>query len=239
MRIVSVLTVVSALLSGSLFGDEDLQLHASGMFEEPSDEEMSSLSTRHLFKASEEEPRGSVFFRGAWTLLSGDRGSEVFTDTLGAGNENDDDTGWAVAAGLDLNLGHKFLWGDLLGQIFVEFSEFSNKRVVQLTSAALGAPTTSRVSVTQLTIVIAPKVAWEFDRIRPWIIPVGMAFILNSPPSDDTTYADVGLHFGGGVEYMVFAPLSLGVDVRYTLGFEQADTETDYLSVGGYLGVNF
>ena len=78
MRIIWVLSVVSVLLSGSLFGDEDLRLHASAMFQEPteSDEETSSLSNRHLFKASEEEPRGTVFFRGAWTLLDGDRGRE-------------------------------------------------------------------------------------------------------------------------------------------------------------------
>jgi hypothetical protein len=68
---------------------------------------------------------------------------------------------------------------------------------------------------------------------------VGLAFLVNSPPSNDTTYLDVGLHFAGGLDFVLIDEISLGVDVRYTYAFDQSNTGNSYLSVGGYAGINF
>ena len=202
-----------------------------------------------------ESSTGQVFFRGAWASLDGDRGEEVFTDTaagLGTANANDGDTGYAVGAGLDLRLmgpdDMPSMPIDLatLGQIYVEYSEFSDQRVVQTASALLAAdeilpaPALKKVSVSELQVAVAPKLLFNSEgTLRPWLIPVGLAFLVNSPPSDNASYLDIGLHFGGGIEVELGEAFAVGADVRYNLAFERSDTDTSYLSAGGYVGINF
>jgi hypothetical protein len=186
--------------------------------------------------------KNQVFFRGAYSLLTKDRGGEVFTDTGGAGALNDDKGGFSIAAGLNLALTDPADMRGLvlLGEVFVEYSRFSKKDVVQATSALLGAPTTSDVHVTELNVTIAPMLRYDgWKVVRPFFIPVGLAFLVNSPPSNDTTYLDVGLHFAGGLDFVLIDEISLGVDVRYTYAFDQSNTGNSYLSVGGYAGINF
>jgi len=183
---------------------------------------------------------GQVFFRGAYAYLVSDRGGEVFTDTGGAAERsNDSKSGWSVGAGLDLTLVREVFGGQLQGQIFVEYASFSNEDVVQTTSALTGAPAVEKVSVSQLTVAISPKYSRDFGKFRPWIIPIGLAFLVNSPPSNDTTYLDVGGHWGAGVDYLLFDPLRIGVDLRYTAGLGQSDTSNDYLSTGLVVGIEF
>ncbi|MFC1453979.1 hypothetical protein ACFLQL_02240 [Verrucomicrobiota bacterium] len=190
------------------------------------------------------QAEGMVFFRGAWSHMSGDRGGEVFTDTadgLGEGTgKNDSNNGFAVGAGLDTDLDFKLLFGDVLGEIFIEYSEFSRNEVLQTTSALLGGDNKSKVTVNQLSVIVAPKLQWEVATdLRTWVIPVGLGFLVSSPPSDNTAVLDLGLHFGAGVDYVVYGPIVVGADVRYTLGFERQDTESSYLSVGAYTGIKF
>jgi len=192
-----------------------------------------------LFRDTERKSGGTVFFRGSVAWFPDDRSNEVFTDTLASAGKNDDNTGWAVGAGVDLDLSQKLVYGDLLGEVFVEYAEFSTKRVLQTTNALLGGSKTSRVTINQLSVVVAPKLRWECGPVRPWVIPVGPAFLVNSPPSDDTTVLDIGLHFGVGLECLILKPFSIGVDARYTVGFGRSDTDTDYLSLGGYVGIDF
>lgn len=198
---------------------------------------------------------GQVFFRGAWAQLGNDRGGEVFTDTaagLGAAAANDGDSGYAVGAGLDLTLmgpdEMSQFPGDVcvLGEIFVEYSEYSRQRVVQTASALLAAdgilsePALTKISVSELAVSVAPKVRFNSKgSLRPWLVPVGVAFLVNSPPSNNATYLDLGLQFGGGIELKLTDALSVGGDLRYVYAFERSDTETSYLSAGGYLGINF
>ncbi len=216
-----------------------MKLEASAMYQDSADTSGSPFKTNHIFKDTERKTGGMVFFRGAYIHFLGDRGAEVFTDTLGTTRQNDDDNGWSMGAGLDLDLGHDLLFGNLHGEVFVEYSQISRKEVRQATSTLLGGTNTSRLTVAQLNVTIAPKVVWDFDWVRPWLIPVGLSFLVNSPPSNDGTYLDVGAHFGVGAEFPVLDSISLGVDFRYTNGFGQSDTETDYLSTGLYLGVSF
>ena len=195
---------------------------------------------------------GQVFFRGGFTNLSEDRGHELFTDTYPisitpSNNENGD---WYVGAGLDIPL-TKLGQGSLLGEVMVEYAQFSNKRVVSAVgTVATGSTLYAETQVSELNVVIAPKYRFEqFGSIRPWIIPLGLAFMVNSPPSSTTTYLDIGTHHAIGVEYVVNPLVSIGIDVRYNnaLGFTGgaiegttlSDTETDYLTYGFYVGVNF
>ncbi|HHL40114.1 MAG TPA: hypothetical protein ENJ37_06380 [Deltaproteobacteria bacterium] len=195
---------------------------------------------------------GQVFYRFGYAKLSDNRGGEVFTDTLngasavtGVTASNDDDAGWAISAGLDVPL-TKLGGATLLGEVMVEYARFSDKKVVQTTNALLvldGAATlkTEEVTVSELQVAVAPKIRFEAmnGKVRPWIIPAGLAFLVNSPPSNDTTYLSIGYHVGAGVEYRVVDLLSVGVDGRYTFASNDADTETSYGTVSLYVGINF
>jgi hypothetical protein len=186
--------------------------------------------------------RNQVFFRGAYTRLTKDRGGEVFTDTGGANGLNDDKGGFSIAAGLNLALTDPADMKGLvlLGEIFVEYSRFSKKTVAQTTSALLGGTATSDVHVSELNVTIAPMLRYDgWKVVRPFFIPIGLAFLVNSPPSNDTTYLDVGLHWALGFDFALCDLISLGVDVRYTYAFDQTNTNNSYLSTGGYAAVNF
>ncbi len=191
------------------------------------------------------EMGGQVFYRYGSASLRDDRGGEVFTDTAnvtGAGLNNDKG-GYAIGAGLDIPLAQLF-GNTLLGEVMVEYAKFSDKEVLQTTSAldtAVGVlgPSKSKVVVSGLAVVIAPKYRFEMGKLRPWIIPIGLAFLVNSPPSNDTTYLDFGPHFGAGVEYRLIDLVSIGIDYRLNLGSGQSRTKNDYSTFGGYVGINF
>jgi hypothetical protein len=188
--------------------------------------------------------RNQVFFRGAYTRLSSNRGREVFTDTGGADGLNDDKGGFSIAAGLNLALTDPADMKGLvlLGEIFVEYSRFSKKQVVQATSFLVTGNTTanSDVHVAELNVTIAPMLRYDgWKVVRPFFIPIGLAFLVNSPPSNDSTYLDVGLHWALGFDFALCDLISLGVDVRYTYAFNQSNTNNSYLSTGGYAAVNF
>lgn len=189
------------------------------------------------------EKNNKVFFRGGYSSLTSSRGTEVFTDTLGATTSNSGKGGFSAAAGLDLGMTKPQALLDtfsLAGEVFIEFSRFSNARVTQATSALLGAATQSSVDLTELNVGVSPKVKWDtLGRFRPWLIPVGLNFLVSSPPSNDTTYLDLGVNFGTGVDFEVLPWLNVGVDGRYVLGFEFNNTKTSYLSLGGNVGLNF
>ncbi|MEW6774888.1 MAG: hypothetical protein AB1405_01215 [Bdellovibrionota bacterium] len=192
--------------------------------------------------AAATDKTNQVFFRGAYSRLNDGRGGEVFTDAGGATTFNGKEGGFSVAAGLDVGLMPGEEWGGnpLLGEIFLEYSRFSNERVTTATSVLLGAPATDRVAISALNVTVAPKLRFDsMGQVRPWVIPAGLSFLVNSPPSNNTTYLDVGVHFGAGVDVTLAERLSVGADVRYTHGLEQADTFTRYFSTGAYLGINF
>lgn len=184
-----------------------------------------------------------VFFRGGLSSLTGNRGGEVFTDTLSTTTTNNGKLGFNVAAGLDLGMMDRnslFDAASLAGEVMIEFSRFSANQVTQTTSALLGGVTTSKVAITELNVGINPKLKIDkFGSVRPFIIPVGLAFLVSSPPSNDSTYLDFGLNFAAGVDFELTERLSLGVDARYTHGFEINNTKTSYFSTGASLGILF
>jgi len=205
-----------------------------------------ALSLAFTGKGYAEGMGGQVFYRFGQATLTDNRSGEVFTDTLGLAGNNDDDAGMLIGAGLDIPLVKNLGPATLLGEILVEYARFSEKEVLQttsvITSSHAGQPTNVKeVTVSALQVVIAPKLRFDTmgGKVRPWIIPAGLAFLVNSPPSDDTNYLDFGYHIGAGVEYMLLDQLSLGADVRHTFGQEESNTNTSYTSYSIYLGINF
>jgi len=185
-----------------------------------------------------------VFFRGGWAGMTSDRSGEVFTDVFGNTTRNDGKNGYYVGGGLDLVLS-KDVWGMMsktwaLGEIGVEFKRFNSNTVtvaVPTTCAAAipGGPcpaTTNKVQITMLTVDIAPKIKfWEGERLRPWIIPIGLDFHVISPPSNATTVLDIGVQFGAGLEYHLFR--------AFHLASGQTQTTNNFGTVGGYVGISF
>ncbi len=197
---------------------------------------------------SHAELGGQVFYRYGLTSLNNDRGGEVFTDTLNVFSEgkNDDTSGWDISAGLDIPLTSEIGPGVLLGEVMLDYARFSQEKVTQTTTTLLqldgvGTHKTKKVTVSELTVVVAPKYRLDVlnGKVRPWIIPAGLAFMVNSPPSDDTTYLDIGYHLGVGVEYRVVDLLSVGVDWRYTIASGEPDIKATYSTFALYLGINF
>ena len=189
-----------------------------------------------------------VFFRGGGAFLSEDRGGQIFTDTGGAtGTFNNEDSGFYVGGGVELVLSNN-VWGFLpktsvLGEIGVEYRRFDSNRVVQV-AGALASDLTNfpieKVQLTMLNVSVSPKIKFnEGSPLRPWIIPVGLDFIVISPPSNDTTYLDVGVQFAGGLEYNIYGPFNVGADVRYHLSARHTDTNNDVTTVGAYFGIDF
>jgi opacity protein-like surface antigen len=186
---------------------------------------------------------GQVFYHYGKSSLTNARNNQVFTDTAGnSGLVNDSKDGWNIGAGLDLPLMKAFGPGDVLGQVMVDYAHHSKKEVVQTTSALLGGSNRSQVTVSTLNVLIAPK--YRLDglvggKLIPWVIPMGLSFLVNSPPSNNTTYLDVGYHAGIGAEYKVIEALSAGLAYRTTIASKDNDVDSSYSTMDLYLGVNF
>lgn len=186
---------------------------------------------------------GQVFYRYGLSHLSTDRGGQTFTDTGGANGKNNDKNGHGFGAGLDIKLMNcpMFESNSLLGEIFVDYNRFSNKKVANAIDVVVSNDTSKKeVSVSELAVVVAPK--YRFDglgKFRPWIVPAGLAFLVNSPPSNTTNYLDIGYHAGAGAEYMIVKELSLGIDYRYTMGVGDPQLKVKYSSFGANIGINF
>lgn len=208
--------------------------------------------TLSVSPGAQQETGNMVFFRGGWAGLVNDRSDEVFTDVFEFSKKNDGNSGYYVGAGLDMVLS-KNLWGMLsdtwaLGEIGVEFKRFDSKKVTQAvptTCAVAGVPTCSvqtkkKVQITMLTVSVSPKIMFmEKSRFRPWIIPVGLDFNVISPPSNDSTYLDIGVQFAVGAQYRIWKAFHLGVDGRFHLASNQTGTTNNFGTVGGYLGIAF
>jgi hypothetical protein len=190
-----------------------------------------------------EDPKqlgAQVFFRFGGGFITGkSRGNGDYTDARAANGVNDGKAGVALGFGLHLPLMKDPVFENtVLGEVLIDYAQFSEKRVVPVTSALFRAPFVNDVRINQLAVIGSPKYRIDsLGSIRPWVIPVGMAFLVNSPPSDNSSYIDVGLHFGVGVDYRLTKSISLGVDCRYNLNLTREGVS--WLTTGGYLGFDF
>lgn len=188
-----------------------------------------------------------VVFRGNFVGLTKSRGGETFTDTLGTGGVNNDGkTGFGVSAALDLGMmepGTILGVASIMGGVSVDFARFSRKSVRQATSflvGGAGGSVNSNVNVTELNVGVAPKLRFDnMGKFQPYLMPVGLAFLVISPPSNDTTYLDLGLNFGAGFDYRLLDWLSVGIDGKYTHSFDMTHSESAYYTVGAGVGVHF
>ncbi len=206
-----------------------------------------------------------VFFRGGYARNNNDRFGDILTDTAGGlglvSQKNGDKDGWYVGAGLDLVLSDD-LFGltdsiEVIGEIMFEYKEFDQTKLVlqplittvvtavvggvgNLTPAATSGLSGS-VKVGQFTLTASPKIKFmKGSRIRPWIIPVGFAMHVISPPSDGVTVLEPGMHFGAGADFRVWNNIYVGADVRYNLIFGSLNgVDPEGFTAGAYAGFGF
>lgn len=201
--------------------------------------------------AKAESPKllgGQVFFKGGYARMDNPRSNSLLT----AQDNPDDRNGFNVGAGLDLPLMTIFN-STLLGEIYVEYIQ--TQHTTGDSPAQVEGPTDPGKHLAEgrgleniLTVGIAPK--FRFDNLgairpwlapyRPWIIPVGLTFNVNTPVNKAITNISIGGVTGVGIERLFWNNrLSLGVDFRYYWGPDIPDENLKHLTTGGYLGINF
>ena len=194
-----------------------------------------------------------VYFRGGYARNNSDRFGDILTDTAGlSASMNGEKDGWYVGAGLDLVLSNDFFGFEdsieVLGEIMFEYKEFDNTNLnlqplATVTNGALdtGLSTEGSVKVNQFTLTASPKIKFmRGSKFRPWIIPVGLAIHVISPPSDGVTVLEPGMHFAAGMDYNVWHNIFVGADVRYNLTFGDLDgADLNGFTTGAYVGFGF
>lgn len=202
--------------------------------------------------AKAESPKlsgGQVFFKGGYARMDNPRSNSLLT----AQDNPDDRNGFNVGAGLDLPLMTIFN-STLLGEIYVEYIQ-TQHTTGDASIAVEDNPKEPGKHLAEgrgleniLTVGIAPK--FRFDNLgsirpwlapyRPWIIPVGLTFNVNTPVNKAITNISIGGVTGVGIERLFWNNrLSLGVDFRYYWGPDIPDENLKHLTTGGYLGINF
>jgi hypothetical protein len=207
----------------------------------PTEEQLTALKqelrTEMTAKAEDRLWGGQVFFKGGYFRMDSPRRNSMLTIQ----DDRTDRAGWQVGAGLDLPL-MRIFDNLLLGEIMVEYGQ------TQKTTGAAPPLAEKRGLENMLTLVIAPKYRidtlgsrWPaLASIRPWIIPVGLTFDVNTPVNKAVTNVSVGGTTGIGLERLFWHNrLSAGVDFRYYWGPDIPDERLSRFTTGGYVGVNF
>lgn len=194
----------------------------------------------------------TIFFRGGYARNDGNRNgvsiqSDVaVSDLTGTtpGGQADKDA-WYFGAGFDFGLTDD-AWGlmddtQVLAELMFEYKKFGETRGNGLTAENGLGGTPRTVTVNQFTLTASPKIKFMKDSaFRPWIIPVGFAMHVVSPPSESITVLNPGVMFGAGADYRIWKDIFLGADARYHLTASDADgVDTDGFTAGGYIGIGF
>lgn len=214
-----------------------------------------------------------VFFRGGYTAASHGRSGELlsgpefggpFGDGLVAHQNHEVEDGWYTGAGFDFSLSDN-LFGltnqaEVLAELMFDYKNFGssfNPLIKNYTGGAVGAvvPVSIKNQVTMFSLSASPKIKFmPGSAFRPWIIPVGLAVHVISPPSSGVTVLNPGLMVGAGADYQIWKDIYAGADFRYNFTGNDLSqnsqfigggplrlkgTNTDGFTTGGYLGIGF
>ncbi|MDE2060448.1 MAG: hypothetical protein KGJ27_12110, partial [candidate division NC10 bacterium] len=231
---------------------EALETKIQAEIPRPVEEKMTALKEemKTEIAARAETPKlwgGQVFFKGGYLRMDSPRRNSLLT----VQDDPNKKSGWQVGGGLDLPL-MKIFNNPLLGEIMVEYVQSQHTTGDSPAQVEPGAPgkqlAVGRGLENILTVAIAPKYRidtlgsiWpSLASIRPWIIPVGLTFNVNTPVSKAVTNISVGGTTGAGIERLFWNNrLSLGVDFRYYWGPDIPDERLSHFTTGGYVGINF
>ena len=192
-------------------------------------------------------------FRGGFTHMMNQRNGvsiQSQVSPVGAQDQAGKD-GWYVGAGLDWNL-TRDVWGALpktavFAELMFEYKQFGshvlgNGAVGNAPSMLAGGELNPiNVTVSQFTLTASPKIKFfEGSKLRPWIIPAGLAVHVMSPPTESITVFAPGVQFGAGIDYNVWKNFFVGIDGRYQLTAGRTDgVNLSGMTAGGYIGIGF
>ncbi len=198
-----------------------------------------------------------VFFRGGFAHNDHDRTGQILTDTAGGlgitPQSNGDQDAWYAGAGFDFSLSDDFFGiadgTEVLAELMFEYKHFDSRENqlnplgTVVNTAVNNTPTGAlgTVNVTQVSLTAAPKIKFfKGSKVRPWIIPAGLAIHIVSPPSNGVTVFNTGIMFGGGLDVHLWNNIYAGLDARYHLTTDHLDgVNTDGYTGGGYIGIGF
>ncbi|PXW86868.1 hypothetical protein C8R34_11231 [Nitrosomonas sp. Nm84] len=194
-----------------------------------------------------------LHFRGGFAHMMNHRdGVSIQSQVSPVGAQDQSDKqGWYVGAGIDWGL-TRDMWGLLpkttvFAELMFEYKQFGahvlgNGAVGNAPSMlAGGAVNPVNVTVSQFTVSASPKIKFfEGSKIRPWIIPAGLAVHVMSPPSESITVLAPGVQFGAGVDYNIWKDFFVGIEGRYHLTAGRTDgVNLSGMTAGGYVGIGF
>ena len=189
---------------------------------------------------------------GIFPHSSQHRNGMTFQSTVvsAGAQEQPDKNAWYVGAGFDFNL-TKDAWGlapktSVFAELMFECKQFGshvqgNALANVPTQLVGGALNPQNIIVSQLSISAAPKIKFmEGSRLRPWVIPAGLAIHIISLPGEPGSFFIPGVVFGGGVDYRIWKDFYVGLDARYHVtGGKKDGVNVDGLTAGGYVGIGF
>lgn len=200
------------------------------------------------------DKRIMLFFRGGYARSDEHRnGVSIESRVAPVGAQDQADRhAWYTGAGFDFQL-TKDTWGfmpktEIDAELMFEYKQYGhgiqgNALANEPTQLAGGADNPRGVTVGQFTLTASPKVKFNHFakyKIRPWIIPAGLAIHVVSPPTESITVLEPGIMFAGGIEYNIWRDFFIGADARYHLMPGSLDgTKFGGLTVGGYVGIGF
>lgn len=223
-------------------------------------------SVKSAPKESKKNKDNMVFFRGGFAHQFKGR-NDILTNgqtALGGVDNTADKDGYDLGAGFDFSLSDNlfgFMNGtEVLAEMMFEYKKFGKQHAQVLAPnntlcAVAGAPlginggagvlqntsSCSDITVSQFTLAASPKIKFfKGQALRPWVIPVGLALHVISPPSNGVTVFNPGAQFAAGLDYKIWKDIYVGADARYHWTASDADgVKTDGYTAGGYLGIGF
>ena len=192
-----------------------------------------------------------LHFRGGFTHAMNQRNGASIQSVvapIGAQDQAGKD-GWYVGAGIDWGLTRN-MWGlmpktTVFAELMFEYKQFGNSvqgnALANAPTILVGAPQNPlNVTVSQFTLTAAPKIKFfEGSKVRPWIIPAGLAIHVMSPASEAITYLAPGIMFGAGIDYNIYKDFFIGIDGRYQLVNKTDGLNLSGMTAGGYVGIGF
>ena len=214
--------------------------------------ERTDMKTERIGSDITEKTR-MLHFRGGFAHMMNHRnGVSIQSQVSPVGAQDQPDKqGWYVGAGIDWGL-TRDMWGlmpktTVFAELMFEYKQFGahvlgNGAVGNAPSVlAGGAANPINVTVSQFTVSASPKIKFfEGSKIRPWVIPAGLAVHVMSPPSESITVLAPGVQFGAGVDYNIWKDFFVGIEGRYHLTAGRTDNvNLSGMTAGGYVGIGF
>jgi hypothetical protein len=246
-------------------GDLRAQLVTQKQAEEAQTAKQSQLEAAVAKEQAKEDSKNNlVAFRGGYASLATNRNNELLINndaTKYAANQSGNGNGWYVGGQFDWRVSDDFFGASdmvaLDAELMFDYANFGNTNSALVSTLA---GTAVKSQVTMLTLAASPKIKFNFleGKLRPWIIPAGLAIQIVSPPSSGVTVLNPALQLGTGIEYNLWQNIWVGADFRYYFtggdlnygtttgahgvlpaGIPLGQTSTQGLVSGAYIGFGF